>query len=335
GAPPDARPGGARGRRDLCRQTRVPPQSPAGAELRAAGGPGPARQEGGAPEGCRSLHLQPRWRGAGCPGGGGNTLAGHPRHYCRHRLRGGHRDSPHPQGLRPRADLYHRPPPPGRVDLQLAVGPAGGSDGGVLHGAVGGGGNRRRIAGQGQVRGHPHRGDCQRLPGRPAAAGLHPGWGGGRPRPGRAALAGADHPRRRCRPALPAGGNRRPNSPLTSDRFPMSLSKINLLDFSDPKIRTLHLTWVAFFLTFVVWFNHAPLKPLLMAAFAMTNDQWKTLLTLNVALTIPARIVIGMLVDRFGPRHVFSALLMLAGVFCTLFALARDYQQLALLRLLL
>ena len=115
----------------------------------------------------------------------------------------------------------------------------------------------------------------------------------------------------------------------------MSLSKINLLDFSDPKIRTLHLTWVAFFLTFVVWFNHAPLKPLLMAAFAMTNDQWKTLLTLNVALTIPARIVIGMLVDRFGPRHVFSALLMLAGVFCTLFALARDYQQLALLRLLL
>lgn len=112
-------------------------------------------------------------------------------------------------------------------------------------------------------------------------------------------------------------------------------SKINLLDLEDPKIRTLHMTWVAFFLTFVVWFNHAPLQPLIMATFDMSVDQWKALLTLNVALTIPARIVIGMLVDRFGPRHVYSALLVLAGIFCTLFAFAQTYQQLALLRLLL
>ena len=32
-----------------------------------------------------------------------------------------------------------------------------------------------------------------------------------------------------------------------------------LLDFSSEKIRTLHFTWLAFFLTFFVWFNHAPL----------------------------------------------------------------------------
>ena len=115
----------------------------------------------------------------------------------------------------------------------------------------------------------------------------------------------------------------------------MSSSKVNLLDLADPKIRTLHLSWVAFFLTFVVWFNHAPLQPLIMASFDLSVDQWKALLTLNVALTIPARIVIGMLVDRFGPRHVFSALLLSAGVFCTLFAFAQSYQQLALMRLLL
>jgi len=115
----------------------------------------------------------------------------------------------------------------------------------------------------------------------------------------------------------------------------MSSSKVNLLDLADPKIRTLHLSWVAFFLTFVVWFNHAPLQPLIMASFDLSVEQWKALLTLNVALTIPARIVIGMLVDRFGPRHVFSALLLSAGVFCTLFAFAQSYQQLALMRLLL
>ncbi|KJS07040.1 MAG: MFS transporter [Gammaproteobacteria bacterium BRH_c0] len=115
----------------------------------------------------------------------------------------------------------------------------------------------------------------------------------------------------------------------------MSSSKVNLLDIQDPKIRTLHLTWVAFFLSFVVWFNHAPLKPLIMETFNMSVDQWKALLTLNVALTIPARIIIGMLVDRFGPRNVFSSLLVLAGIFCCLFAFAQTYQQLALLRLLL
>ncbi|MCK9503798.1 MAG: NarK family nitrate/nitrite MFS transporter [Porticoccaceae bacterium] len=115
----------------------------------------------------------------------------------------------------------------------------------------------------------------------------------------------------------------------------MSSSTVNLLDLQDPKIRTLHLSWVAFFLSFVVWFNHAPLKPLIMASFDMTGDQWKALLTLNVALTIPARIVIGMLVDRFGPRHVYAILLVSAGIFCTAFAFAQSYEQLALLRLLL
>lgn len=115
----------------------------------------------------------------------------------------------------------------------------------------------------------------------------------------------------------------------------MSASTVNLLDLSDPKIRTLHLTWVAFLLTFAVWFNHAPLQPLIMATFDMSIDQWKALLTLNVALTIPARIVIGMLVDRFGPRHVYSALLLISGVFCSLFAFAQTYEQLALFRLLL
>ncbi|WP_461480729.1 NarK family nitrate/nitrite MFS transporter [Porticoccus sp.] len=115
----------------------------------------------------------------------------------------------------------------------------------------------------------------------------------------------------------------------------MSTLRINLFDVRDPKIRTLHLTWFAFFLTFVVWFSHAPLKPLIMEAFNLTTAQWKTLLTLNVALTIPARIIIGMLVDRFGPRLIYSGLLLLSGVLCTCFALSQTYEQLALTRLLL
>ncbi len=107
----------------------------------------------------------------------------------------------------------------------------------------------------------------------------------------------------------------------------MSEQKLNLFSFSG-KIRTLHLTWFAFFITFMVWFNHAPLMASIKATFDLTTQQVKALLIINVALTIPARIVIGMLVDKYGPRIVFSALLFFSSLICFFFALADSYQML-------
>lgn len=115
----------------------------------------------------------------------------------------------------------------------------------------------------------------------------------------------------------------------------MSSEKLNLLDFKNPSIKTLHITWVAFFITFVVWFSHAPLLGFIKEAFDLSSQQIKALLILNVALTIPSRIVVGMLVDKFGPRHVFSGLLITASFVCIGFALADSYEQLALMRFLL
>lgn len=115
----------------------------------------------------------------------------------------------------------------------------------------------------------------------------------------------------------------------------MSHQKLNLLDFSSQPIKTLHMTWFAFFITFVVWFSHAPLLSAIKDAFDLSSDQIKALLILNVALTIPARIVIGILVDKFGPRHVFSGLLVTGSFLCFGFAFANSYEQLALMRFLL
>ncbi len=109
---------------------------------------------------------------------------------------------------------------------------------------------------------------------------------------------------------------------------------VNVLDLKNPSVRTLHLTWVAFFISFVVWFSHAPLLGHLKEAFDLDAQQIKVLLILNVALTIPARIVVGMLVDKFGPRLVFSALLVLSSFFCWGFAFANSYETLALFRFL-
>ncbi len=111
--------------------------------------------------------------------------------------------------------------------------------------------------------------------------------------------------------------------------------KINLFALSDPKIKTLHITWFAFFLTFMVWFNHAPLLVFMKEAFDMTSQQVKALMILNVALTIPARIIIGILVDKIGPRKVYSSLLILSSFLCLAFAMAQTYEQLALMRFLM
>ena len=70
------------------------------------------------------------------------------------------------------------------------------------------------------------------------------------------------------------------------------------------------MSWMALFVTFVVWFNHAPLMSAIQGSLALTKAEVSTLLTLNVALAIPARIVIGMLTDKFGPRLVYSTLLL-------------------------
>ena len=115
----------------------------------------------------------------------------------------------------------------------------------------------------------------------------------------------------------------------------MSSERLNLLDFSQPKIRLLHLSWFAFFLTFVVWFSHAPLLAAIKQQLGLTDQQVKALLILNVALTIPARIVIGMLVDRFGPRLIYSGLLISSAFICFGFAVADTYETLALMRFLL
>lgn len=104
---------------------------------------------------------------------------------------------------------------------------------------------------------------------------------------------------------------------------------------SEPKIKVLHLTWIAFFVSFLVWFNHAPLMASIRSTFGLTDQQVSALLILNVALTIPARILVGMLVDKVGPRIMYSALLAISGVLCLLFAFAQDFTTLAITRFLL
>ena len=114
----------------------------------------------------------------------------------------------------------------------------------------------------------------------------------------------------------------------------MSGNQLNLLALNKPEIRTLHLTWFAFFISFMVWFAHAPLMVVIREAMNLSEQEVKILLILNVALTIPARIVVGMLVDKHGPRFMFSSILILGGLISIGFACTQNYQQLAIVRFL-
>ncbi|PMG61659.1 MFS transporter [Vibrio splendidus] len=114
----------------------------------------------------------------------------------------------------------------------------------------------------------------------------------------------------------------------------MDNTKFSLLSFTG-KMKTLHLSWMAFFITFVVWFNFAPLLQMVKTSLGLSTEEIKTLLILNVALTIPARVAIGMLTDRYGPRLVYSSLLAVCSIPCFMFAMADSFIQAAIARFLL
>ncbi len=110
----------------------------------------------------------------------------------------------------------------------------------------------------------------------------------------------------------------------------------NLLNFKDPSIRTLHLTWIAFFLTFVVWFNVAPVLTEMLDQFDwLTKANVKSIILCNVALTIPARVVVGNLIDRYGPRIIFAGLMVLTVIPGLLFAFGNTLTVLTISRLFL
>lgn len=114
------------------------------------------------------------------------------------------------------------------------------------------------------------------------------------------------------------------------------MQKPELVDFKQPRIKVLHWTWIAFFITFYVWFNMAPLATTMLKSVDwLTPEHIKILAISNVALTIPARIAIGAFVDRYGPRIVFSALMVVMAIPAFFFAFGSSFTQLLISRLIL
>jgi len=114
------------------------------------------------------------------------------------------------------------------------------------------------------------------------------------------------------------------------------MKRPELIDFTQERIRVLHYTWIAFFISFYVWFNMAPLATTMLREVGwLTAEHLKILAICNVALTIPARIIVGALIDKYGPRVVFSGLLILMSIPTFIFAFGNSFLQLLVARLAL
>jgi len=56
----------------------------------------------------------------------------------------------------------------------------------------------------------------------------------------------------------------------------MSTDRFNIFSFSG-KMKILHLSWIAFFITFVVWFNLAPMLQAMAVSLGLSKSEIKTL----------------------------------------------------------
>ncbi len=76
-------------------------------------------------------------------------------------------------------------------------------------------------------------------------------------------------------------------------------SKLNLFTFTG-KTKILHLTWLGFFITFLVWFSHAPLLIAIQESFNLSDQQIKSALIQQSISNYPGTCACPYQTDRAG-----------------------------------
>ncbi len=110
-------------------------------------------------------------------------------------------------------------------------------------------------------------------------------------------------------------------------------TRIELFNFRTPQMRAFHMSWFAFFLCFFAWFGIAPLMSEVKKELNLTQEQIGNTIIASVAITILARLFIGSLCDRIGPRLTYTILLIVGSIPVMTIGLAHDYTTFLLFRL--
>lgn len=97
-------------------------------------------------------------------------------------------------------------------------------------------------------------------------------------------------------------------------------------------MRAFHMSWFAFFLCFFAWFGIAPLMKVVREEMSLTKEQIGWCIIGSVAITVLARLFIGWLCDRIGPRLAYTWLLLLGSIPVMGIGFASDYTSFLLFR---
>ncbi len=110
-------------------------------------------------------------------------------------------------------------------------------------------------------------------------------------------------------------------------------TKLDLLNFKSIPIRTFWITSIAFFMCFFAWFGIVPFMPYVVKDLGLTPDQKWNSIILAVTGTVFARLLIGKLCDKYGPRICYTWLLMLGAIPVILIGLVQTPIQFLICRL--
>lgn len=110
-------------------------------------------------------------------------------------------------------------------------------------------------------------------------------------------------------------------------------TSINLFSLKTRQMRAFHMSWFAFFLCFFAWFGIAPLMAVVREELDLTKQQIGNTIIASVAITIFARLIIGWLCDRIGPRITYTWLLLIGSIPVMCIGLADDYMSFMMFRL--
>jgi NNP family nitrate/nitrite transporter-like MFS transporter len=86
-------------------------------------------------------------------------------------------------------------------------------------------------------------------------------------------------------------------------------TSIDLFSLRTVQMKAFHLTWMAFFVCFFAWFAVAPLMSVIKNDYGLTPAQIADINIAAVGITILARMAIGPLCDKYGPRLTYTLLL--------------------------
>lgn len=91
-------------------------------------------------------------------------------------------------------------------------------------------------------------------------------------------------------------------------------TKLELLNLKSIPIRTFWITSISFFICFFAWFGIVPFMPDVVKDLGLTPSQKWNSIILAVSGTVFARLLIGKLCDKYGPRLCYTYLLILGAI---------------------